>query len=321
MRKINIWAERHAQHDITGNYSAFYSLIENWKKIYPNVVFERKTYIPSSERKNIHTYKLQERKFIHNGWNSSFHFIIENDDTKKYFLVTYWDLTRQSIIEFKEYDYDNLVEVFTAQGSHDPDDVLKEDTTVKYTPLNKVLWLVESEKEIEKIMKNSNYLNTREIPEKLFCRVGTPYLFRTYLQSDSRFNFKTGNRVPEKQHILELSKNLINMDVYSVSGVSMRLIEGFGLGTAVLSPVFPQRTTSPIIPDFHYIKVEFNDKLISKNYNKLANAYIETFERVKKDKDLIHYIGSNARNYYKQNCTVEEHTKNLLNVLDLAKLL
>jgi hypothetical protein len=319
--KINIWAERHNQYDIASNFLAFYQLIDKWIVEYPHITFERKNFLPPSERKNINNYALEDRKLIHNGWNSVFHFIIENESTRKYFLVSYWDSTRQTDIEFKGYDYKNLVELFTGQGSHDPDLNLKEDTLIKYTPINKVLWLESSEKEIEKVMGTENF-ESRVIPDKLHFRVGDPYSFRTYLIRDSRFNTSHGDRIPESQHIHELNKNWINMDVYSISGVSMRLIESMGLNTAVLSPKFPQRVHSPIIPNYHYVEVEFDEpNLDPSNFKKLADSYIDTFEKLKKDPDRIHYIAKNAREYYLENCTIEKHVDNLYKLIDLNKLI
>jgi hypothetical protein len=324
---INIWAERYYKDDIASNYVAINNLIELWKIKYPDVTFTKKIFKGVSNRDNL---SPSEKKYVHNGWNTTFHFIIENEDNKKYFLLTYWDLTRQVKFEFEQYDYENLVEIFTAHGSHDPFNNLTHDDTVKYTPINKVLWLRESELEIEKIMSNYN-MNTqrRIIPDKLFFRVGDPYGFREYLVNDNRFNFKVGPRVLEKDHIWELNNNWINMDVYSISGVSMRLIESFGLQTAALSVEFPQKLHSPIIPDFHYVKVDYDEPHICMvpgtcnvdHCKKLADSYLQTFSELKKDKERIDYIAKNAREYYVNNCTLDKHVNNLLEVIDLYKIL
>ena len=119
------------------------------------------------------------------------------------------------------------------------------------------------------------------------------------------------------------------MDIYSVSGVSMRLIEGFGLQTAVLSTSFPQKLHSPIIPDYHYVKLDYDESHIcmmpgqcnNSLSKKLADCYIDTFNELKKDKDRIDFIAKNAREYYLNNCTINKHIDNLLEVIDLTKIL
>lgn len=324
--KINIWAERHDKYDIASNYVAIYNLVDKWIKSYPNIVFERKLFIDVSERKNIDKYPIEYRKLIHNGHNSVFYFIIENEETKKYFLISYWDCINSVDLEYKynHYDIENMVELFSAQGGQKPhsvDYLSFEETEVKYTPINKVVWLVETELEIQNIMSLESNYKQRILPDKLFFRVGDPYGFRTALIKDPRFNSKYGARVSERQHVQELNKYSINMDVYSVSGVNMRLIEGMGLGTAVLSPNFPQKHHNPIIPDYHYVKVEFDESYLNlSNYLKLADSYIETFEALKKDPDKIVFISNNAREYYLKNCTIEKHVDLLYDLLDLNKL-
>jgi hypothetical protein len=324
---INIWSERYDENDIASNYIAIQKLIELWKIKYPNVTFTKKTFKQGIDRDNV---SKSEKKYIHNGWNTTFHFIIENADNKKYFVLTYWDVTRQVRYEFEGYDYENLVEIFTAQGSHDPNNNLTPDTTIKYTPINKVLWLQESELEIERLMSDySTNLQQRKIPDKLFFSVGQPYGVREYLVTDNRFNCNVGHRIPEKTHIQVLNDNWINMDIYSVSGVSMRLIEGFGLQTAVLSTSFPQKLHSPIIPDYHYVKLDYDESHIcmmpgqcnNSLSKKLADCYIDTFNELKKDKDRIDFIAKNAREYYVNNCTINKHIDNLLEVIDLTKIL
>lgn len=321
--KINIWAEKHNKNDSTGNFCAFYQLVDRWIKNYPDIEFERKVYLPFSERKNIDSYKLEDRKLIHNGWNYVFYFIIENEQTRKYFLVSYWDTTINVHVEFSKYDMHNMVEFFSGQGGHNPSINFRPYEDFKYTPLNKVPWFRDCENQIEKLMSlKDNIKNNRIINDRLRFNIGNPYSFRSYLIGDTRFDSSYGIRLSEKEHINSLNNHWINMDLYSISGPSMRLIEGMGLGTAVLSPNFPQKHHTEIIPNYHYVEVPFDKpNLDYSNYQELADSYIATFEELKKDSDRIYFIGKNAREYYLENCTTEKHTDNLYNLLDLNKLM
>jgi hypothetical protein len=323
--KINVWAESHNYSNYS-NFLAFYKLIKKWEVNFPNITFERKTFLPSSEREKLDQYKFENRKFIRNIFTSCFYFIIENEDNNKYFLISYADNAKYINWDFKtNYDYENMVEFFTAQGCNEqPDRVLKE-STINYTPINKIFWSNHTYEEIERLEKNQeDNIKKRIIPDKLFF-ASTKYNFRHYLiENDNRFNsFCTDNlRLSEQEHVRELNKYWINMDVYSVSGVSTRLIEGFALGTAVLSPKFPQKHHAPIIPDYHFVEVPFDEENIdSSNFKKLADSYIETFENLKKDKEKIYFISKNARQYYLDNCTIDQHVNLLYNLIDLKKII
>ncbi len=329
MNKINIWAVEHNKTHHYTHYRCLYQLVDRWIKKYPDISFDRKTYfklkvVPANDEQRNEIFSLYEkesRKLIFDTIHP-FYFIIENENTKKYFLISYWDRAADTQWVFQNrYDAENLVEMFTAQGCQLGTYYLQEDTSIKYTPINKILWVSDAEKEIEKLMQDENENSkNRFIPTKLFFASGK-YQFREYLiDNDFRFDAFCAEdcRLSDIEHINKLNKYWINMEIYSTSGVSMRLIEGFGLGTAVLSPKFPQRHHTEIIPDYHFVDIKYND--INIDFKILADAYIESFEQLKKDKEKIRFIAANARNYYLENCTSEKYTDTLEMLIDINKL-
>ena len=62
--KINIWAEKHIEFDNHSNFFAFYKLVEKWIMNFPDIIFERKTFLSYKERDKINQYPLEFKKFI-----------------------------------------------------------------------------------------------------------------------------------------------------------------------------------------------------------------------------------------------------------------
>jgi len=347
---VNIWGDWTTSDDIKPR--VLRDVVKIWEKKYSDIQFNIKDYIiihDSSKYRKIRAAEPDKCKYLRHSFNlndttSCFNFIIENNFTKKYMLISWWDRASDVVHNFKRCDYSkNCVEFFTAQGCHNPEKSMKpavdyiSNEPIEYTPLNKIPWDPVTGIEIEKQMCDP--ARSQIIPEKLHIRnMGTGYGFRKYIINDSRFNTYNGPAVPPEVHVRELSRNKINMDVYSVSGPSMRLIEGMGLGSAVLSTTFPQKHHDELIPNFHFVRVPFNydnypfdpiygdsDKIndlhLNTIYKELADSYIETFESLKGDLDKINFISANAREYYLNNCTREKYTQHLVQMLDLNKIL
>lgn len=343
---INIWGNWTASRDIKP--LALNELVEVWQNKHPEINFNIKSYKmisdPNAYNEFIKKLKPCDRKYVHRNNRICFTFFIENPSTKKYMLISWWDRASDIVHDFKLYDYEeNCVEFFTAQGCHNPKQSLRPaldyvtNQELKYTPLNKIPWGIGTGEEIDRLMKGPELVKV--IPDKLHLRMfKTGYGFRTYLINDKRFTTYTGAKTKPEFHVRELSLNKINMEVYSVSGPSMRLIEGMGLGSAVLSTAFPQKTHDEIIPDFHFVKVPFDydhlpllpiynnsgkveDPNLCKIFKELADNYIEVFESLKKDKERIDFISKNAREYYLNHCTRDNYVKHLEQMLDLNKIL
>lgn len=336
MKSINIWGDWTTSNDIKPR--ALECLVQKWRVSHKNINFNQKSYVTLSDSEIKNTNPVDLKLVQNHGHHvKCFEFIIENPTNRKYMVLGYWDRAWESIAHFKRLDFiENCVEFFTAQGCFNYEKNLEEHPNLNYTPINKIPWGPYVTEEIESIMKGGT--NHRTIPQNMSCRmVNHGYGFRAFLFKDKRFKCFTGAKTDSCAHLKELHENWINIDTYSVSGVSMRLIEGMGLGTAVLSPAFPQKCHNSINPNFHYIEVPFNgnhipfsplgyhhdpkftreDELIHKE---LADQYYDTFNKVKKDKDLINFISSNGREYYLNHCTIDQYVNQLFTLINLNKL-
>lgn len=259
-------------------------------------------------------------KFIHCGRRHAI-VIIENIENKKYMVISTWDSISQEVSNWSDFK-EKCVELFTSHGMH------KNPTTydlseIKYTPLSYISCPVDGEKYADMYYEKNLINSKRIIPEKLWYKATDPYSFKKYIyENDKRFYFETGRSTIE-DFIKNMSKYKIIMDISGIGGNSCRLVQGMGLGLAVIRPKVKVLADNPLIPNYHFIEVDCDDYSNSQDYNKykeLADAYIDKFEEVKNDEDFINYISKNAREYFDKNCRIENFIDLVYKKVDLNKL-
>ena len=108
------------------------------------------------------------------------------------------------------------------------------------------------------------------------------------------------------------------MDINGVGEISCRSLDAMGLQTALIRPKLTIQYHNPLIPDYHYAEVKCNDL---GDFKGLADAYIEKFEELKKDPDLVNFLSKNGREWYEQNATIESYLEIHLKLINLNKLL
>lgn len=282
-------------------------LLERFKKKYKDIQFNHIEYVTKEYLKNEDLYRYD--KFLNNTVPSHF-VIIENEETKKYFLLGYWD---HYYGETVNWDLENCVGEFPAYGiqmnhsNYQPMDRI-------YTPTSPTNFIQVCETYVDEFYK----INEPKItPDKPYFRSGRPYLFREYIHTnDNRFT-SYDEWISKRDFIKELSQNSVMVDINSVAEWSSRSVEAFGLKVAVVRPEFRIQWHNPLIPNYHYAKLDCDD---IGDYKLLADAYIHKFEEVKKDKELIHFLTTNARKWYEENCTIEKHVDILESLIDINKL-
>jgi hypothetical protein len=253
--------------------------------------------------------------------------IIENDENKKYFVISIWDKGYYELNSWSDLK-EKCVEIFAICGMH-LDDRTYKLSPMKYTPLNFPPNIFGEEKIIDELYYENLKNNKRIIPEKLFFQSLVPYLFREYIHNhDNRFDSVIGYNSEIREWLNKLSRYKINIDINCVGEPSGRGVEILGLGSVLLRPKLSHQFQNPLIPNYHYIEVEheFYDPIIHgddinvKYYKSLADAYIDTFEKVKGNNDLINFISKNGREYYENYCITEKWLNTTLGLIDLNKL-
>jgi hypothetical protein len=291
-----------------------------------NVVYYSEVYLYHIVNHKLYHYLKEQHPDIEinpiNSWNvgagygcckySSAFLIIENPDNKKYIAVSYCDKFKW-INSGTGWDLENCVDMLTPIGIQNEDITYKPVENVKYTPCTMTTWFKSGYDAIEEIYKQNT---PKSIPNKLYFRGGA-YLFRKWLlENDNRFHIET-EKILGNEFIKEMSKYSINIDINSVAEISCRTLDAIGLETALIRPKLNIQHHNPLIPDYHYAAVKCDDL---SDYKLLADAYIERFEDLKKDPDLVHFLSTNGRKWYEENATIEANIKIFSQLINLNKL-
>jgi hypothetical protein len=195
----------------------------------------------------------------------------------------------------------------------------------KYTPISYTTMTIDIEKQIEELY---NQKNERTYVEKLTFR-GYLYQFRKFLESDERFNIisKQTSILTPFDYMQELNASHLNFNINGAGEVCNRDIEIMGLGTALFRTKLVAKFHNELIPNYHYISVDFDNIDYDEHkhdYNgywkELSENVYDRFQEVKKDKDFIDFVANNGRQWYLENGTIDANVNIILNLLDFKKL-
>lgn len=309
--KINFYAE---QYGGTWAYNAvFNKFYEYCKQNIPDIEFELKN-------------SVEHRSPLYNGANCKygpFYLIIENDQTKKYIVVSYWDKLADIVQHYEVtfWDIENCVEIITSSGVHS-DDLYYQPSGMKYTPFSYTVSTINVEEQIERIYAHDII---KHIPDKPDFR-GYLYTFRKYLELDSRFNVidKKKHFLYPEEFIQQLNTQSISLSLNGAGEICNRDMEILGVGTALIRQKLVTKFHNNFIPDYHYIAVNYDDLDTSQNiesyWKQLSDRFIDRYHEVTQDKEFIEYVASNGRQWYMENATIEANVNLLTQLVDFNKL-
>jgi len=250
------------------------------------------------------------------------HMIIENSNTKKYFVISYWD-KMECIGEYSGWDMENMVELFTSSGVQ-KNDLNYNSLDLKYTPFSYLTPRIDIDIAISELKNTDN--NNRTIPEKPQFK-GYLYSFREYLKNDERFFVREtsdGNYLQYTEYIRHLNKFAINMSLNGAGEICFRDMEILGLGTALFRPKLSVQFSDPLIPNYHYISVDYDaikDETKPKIFfKKLSDLIVERWNEVVDDREYINFVAQNGRKWFENNVSKEKHGELAIKLLDFNKL-
>lgn len=262
--------------------------------------------------------------------------IVENATNKKHFVISYWDKLNDIIVSDNVYsalsptrvsepqNIGDRVSIFTSVGTH-TDDCYFKPLKKEYIPISYLTMTGNIEKKIEHFY---NQKNKREHLAKLTFR-GRLYGFRQHLKSDIRFNVNSRKDASLDQdgYMDELNGSHLNFSINGSGEICHRDIEILGLGTALFRTKLVAKFHNELIPDYHYISVNFDDiknekykPYSSEFYKALSDKIHDRFNEVKDDRDFIKFIGENGRKWYLENGTVISNVNIILKLLNLSRL-
>jgi hypothetical protein len=335
--KINIYYEFHTMENVSlETYSSannmsfiFHKFADSLINENPNVEFNKK-YRWSGTMCSINPWSSEMNvpfdKFKH-AYCSETIMIIENDENKKYFIISFWDNLHGEIIAWHDLK-EKCVEIFAVTGIHDL--ACQQDYNkimdIPYTPINLISILIKHEELIDKYYYENVLKNDRVISDKPYIRTSSLYGFREYLnKNDDRFKiehwgnseFIHGDTLNE--FTSNYSKYKINIDIPCGAGEwSDRMPMILGLGTCLLRPKLNIKFNRPLIPNYHYVPIEC-ERL--DDFKSLADAYVDKYEEIKNKPDLIEFISKNGREYWDKYCRRDVVIDDMVNLVDVNKLI
>lgn len=317
---VNFHFEQH-EGDEYSHIVIFRELFKELQITYPDIKFQLKDYRRIDPIGDPYQEVFSKFKYNHGAFNF---LIIENDENKKYFIVSHWDKLIQITGgengkpgDWGHWDLENCVGVFPAVGTQ-TNDLTYAQCKIDYTPYSYIPYKTTFLAKVEELYHLNN---PKIIPDKPHIRFGGDcgYLFRRYLclKNDQRYHIHN-EQMSVEDFYNEMGTFAVIIDINSVAEISGRSTDAFGLGSALVRPKLGIKYHNPLIPEYHYAEVRCSDL---SNYPELASAYIERFEEVKKDKEFIHFLSINGRKWYEENCTIKSHVNLLKSLIDINKLL
>lgn len=291
----------------------FKQLFSKLQVNYPQHTFTKKCSNQHSYENGITHNHFPTRKF------GFYQCIVENTDNGKYILLNYFD-TLTSLHENNGWDLHNLVEIITTPGVH-LNNMTFEDSRMDYTPST---YIYHSTGQTDRLMsakpqpKTIKHLSFR----------GKTYLFRKYLETDSRYEIidtSIGkNGIGNDAFLDEIASQRISLSLNGTAEITYRDLESFALYSPVLRPILTCQFHNKLKPDYHYIGVNLDEikyKWGLEYYSAKADLIYKRYLEVKDDEDYLEFVSNNARKWFLENGTVDTNTDILYRNLKLDKLI
>ena len=281
------------------------------KELRPDIEFNFVNAVEKREEARDKTY------FGHASMYGPFYCMIKNRANNKYILISYWDSIKD-IFEsrFSHFDLSSMVELITSIGVTVNDIEFRPISYLKYTPFGYISLSPENERVAEDLVK----LDIAKInPDRPKFRNFPNDPFRQFIMADKRFDGidRRDNNLSIREYMEELNASKINLNINGHGEICHRDMEVLALGNVLLRPKFVVQFHEPLIPDFHYIAVDFNNY---RDYQTTADKLINKYNEVKDNKELLDFIGKNAREWYLRNGCTDGNADLLVKLIDFKKL-
>jgi hypothetical protein len=286
-----------------------------FREIYHNLINNH----PDIEFTHIHSETLLEQPFGGVKYAEQF-MIIENDATKRYIVLSYWDHVTDFTYKGKKnhWDSENCVEIITSSGTYKSNKTF-EPMDLVFTPFS----YIPETKLCENIIEDLYHLPKRKrAPKNLMFR-GKLFGFREFLRGKLHFDVRSA-KYNIHDYFNDLNDYYINLNLNGAGEICHRDMEIMGLGNALIRTRLNSVLHNELIPNFHYIAVDIDDidtTLTYKEYwQEVGYKLIRRFDEVKNDIDYLRFVGENGRRWYEKNGTIYANTSIAMELINLNNL-
>lgn len=125
----------------------------------------------------------------------------------------------------------------------------------------------------------------------------------------------------------DIKKHGVALSLPGANEVCNRDIECFAIGVPVIRPTINVAYDDPLIPNYHYIScygscdytIDGNPKYTS--YDDFKKNLLQTWNRVKNNKEYLEFVGNNGKKWFDKNCTINNNVDTVLKKLNLNLLI
>jgi len=235
------------------------------------------------------------------------HLIIENEQTKHYKVVTYWDRACELLNDNCEWDNSKCLGIYSAVDAKSYDGIIPSSYCVYH-------------QEIEKTINSINTDFQKKIYDNLIFR-GFLYSSRFLLDSIANSSSKTlkihSDRLSYVDYTNEINAHKIGLSLDGAAEICNRDIEILGVGSVLLRPkLISTGFHNPLIPEFHYVSFE-----TSNDPKAQLEIITEKHRMLLKDIDYMIYVAMNGRDWYNVNGSCRGNVQVLSEILNIEELM
>lgn len=234
---------------------------------------------------------------------SGFFFTIENPDTQKYIVVSYWDRSEDLKLKTCGWNYENCVELICSCGVNDKS---------KYTPFTYIFDHNFFYDTVEDIRKPFSEKKNQDL---LFR--GRMYGYRKILNNFLP-NIVSEIILPPLEYLSEINDRKVSLSLNGVAEICHRDLEIMSLGSVLFRPELKVQFHNPLIPWTHYIPFDFD---LNNSIEDQWEIIDKRFQEVRNNDQLLSKISKNAIEWFYQNGTINANFELLKKLIKIEKLL
>lgn len=291
MNLLVVYHEPHTRWTVFHPFKKYHEYLET---IYPNVEF-----MPCNHRYDGNPGGLFSPHIM----------TIQNKDTKKYIIISYWDRIndiRHNVLDFKP---ENCIGIYTSAGVTPQLNVMTGHVeTMNFIPFSYMMYSLDYEdlslksKPFE--LKENNNLHFR----------GYLYNERLQLKNLGEINI-TDEKLNSWDYYEELNNNKINLSLNGAAEICNRDIEILSTQSVLFRPILTQKFHNELIPNYHYVGFEYSHDTVKQN-----EIILNMYNEIKDNTEYLKFISQNGYEWYKNNGTVDSNFRILTEIVKLETL-
>lgn len=244
-------------------------------------------------------------------------YVIEFEDTGDFYLVTTTDDLNGSTIDERKNPH--LKKVLLSQFIKDKMVFHVKDNIEKYSP-----WIYFRFNTVDTEPFFQKRKTLKEYKKKMYFGGSTSY--RPIIDFfDKTILYQPPTPIPLTDYYSDVIQYSVGLSIGGTGEICFRDIEYMALGIPFLRYEFLSSFYEPLVPNYHYISIPFDETLplLNENRRDRLGGYVHAkklearFKEVISNKEYLDFVSNNAKKYYEDFLAPEKRAKKTLQILGL----